>query len=66
MMSKWHKVIVHEDCFNDDITKVGDFLVELKPSGRWKAKPFKNENKYYWCFKFKDEMAATAFKLRWL
>ncbi len=64
-MSKWHKVYFPGNHFND-IEEVGDFLGELKPEGRWKVKPFTNGNDYYWCFKFKDETAAVAFKLRWL
>lgn len=63
-MSKWHKVYFPGNHFND-MTEVGDFLRELKPEGRWKVKPFINGNGNYWCFKFKDEIAAMAFKLRW-
>ena len=65
-MSKWHKVLVHEDHFNDG-TKIEDFLTDLAPIGRWKAKPFRDANNNdYWCFKFKDKIAAMAFKLRWI
>jgi len=76
-MSKWYKVDLpwrnfHTDgelCYIPD--DVLDYVKnELQCEGRVKYKVFQtpdnNISSWMWCFKFKDETAAMAFKLRWL
>lgn len=77
-MSKWYKVDLlwlnysagnGELCFIPD--DIMDYINnELQCEGRVKYKvfqtPWDNNSLWKWCFKFKDETAAVAFKLRWL
>ena len=75
-MSKWYKVdLPWHNYTGDDLYFIPDDVLayvknELQCEGRVKYKvfqtPWDDMSSWKWCFKFKDETAAVAFKLRWL
>lgn len=70
-MSKWYKVDL--PFFSSDninyTTEIAKYVdKELQYEGRHKRTTNlrgDNKSEWKWCFKFKDEAAAMAFKLRW-
>jgi len=73
-MSKWYKIDIPISTSNayfadpDYTTDIATFVEELQCEGRRKRTMYVGNGKedWKWCFKFKDEIAAMAFKLRWL
>ena len=73
-MSKWYKIDIPLDKSNayfadpSYTTEIATFVEELQYEGRCKRTVYlgNGEEEWRWCFKFKDEIAAMAFKLRWL
>ncbi len=66
-MSKWHKVEMTCDHYINNWSGISHWLSDKNNvQHRWKRRAIWIDGVDYFCYKFKSEFDATAFKLTWL